>query len=127
MGASRAALPARSLFDRCSERTCHRTPDVSNVQRATLGEAKRTKPCVRLVLQSRLFDASPSSLPRWYDATTMELQERTDMLISLTPAAADKIRTLMSEDPEVSVLPVAVEGGRCSGFQYCLGFDRGAH
>ena len=58
----------------------------------------------------------------------MELQERTDteMLISLTPAAADKIRTLMSEDPDVSVLRVAVEGGGCSGFQYGLGFDRGA-
>jgi iron-sulfur cluster assembly accessory protein len=56
----------------------------------------------------------------------MELQERTEMLISLTPAAAGKIRTLMAEDPDVSVLRVAVEGGGCSGFQYGLGFDRGA-
>src|SRR5947208_8556751 len=56
----------------------------------------------------------------------MELQERTDMLISLTPAAAAKIRDLMAEDAEVSVLRVAVEGGGCSGFQYGLGFDRGA-
>ena len=56
----------------------------------------------------------------------MELQERTDMLISLTPAAAAKIRDLMAEDADVSVLRVAVEGGGCSGFQYGLGFDRGA-
>ena len=56
----------------------------------------------------------------------MELQERTDSLISLTPAAAVKIRTLMAEDADVSVLRVAVEGGGCSGFQYGLGFDRGA-
>src|SRR6476619_2463668 len=56
----------------------------------------------------------------------MELQERTDMLISLTPAAAAKIRDLMAEDADVSVLLVAVEGGGCSGFQYGLGFDRGA-
>ncbi|HEY8705117.1 MAG TPA: iron-sulfur cluster assembly accessory protein, partial [Gaiellaceae bacterium] len=56
----------------------------------------------------------------------MELQERTEMLISLTPAAAEKIRTLMAEDADVSVLRVAVEGGGCSGFQYGLGFDRGA-
>jgi iron-sulfur cluster assembly protein len=56
----------------------------------------------------------------------MELQERTEMLISLTPAAAAKIRDLMAEDAEVSVLRVAVEGGGCSGFQYGLGFDRGA-
>jgi iron-sulfur cluster assembly protein len=56
----------------------------------------------------------------------MELQERTDSLISLTPAAAAKIRVLMAEDTDVSVLRVAVEGGGCSGFQYGLGFDRGA-
>ena len=57
---------------------------------------------------------------------SMELQERTDMLISLTPAAAAKIIDLMAEDADVSVLRVAVEGGGCSGFQYGLGFDRGA-
>ena len=60
----------------------------------------------------------------------MEVQERTTQeggsLVSLTPAAAVKIRALMAEDPEVSVLRVAIEGGGCSGFQYGLGFDRGA-
>jgi iron-sulfur cluster assembly accessory protein len=56
----------------------------------------------------------------------MEIQERTDSLVSLTPAAADKIRGLMSEETDVSVLRVAIEGGGCSGFQYGLGFDRGA-
>jgi iron-sulfur cluster assembly protein len=60
----------------------------------------------------------------------MELQERpatnADMLVSLTPAAAEKIRGLMAEDADVSVLRVAIEGGGCSGFQYGLGFDRGA-
>src|SRR6266508_6169493 len=57
---------------------------------------------------------------------TMELQERVDQLVSLTPAAAAKIRGLMAEEADVSVLRVAVEGGGCSGFQYGLGFDRGA-
>ena len=56
----------------------------------------------------------------------MELQERIDNLVSLTPAAADKIRALMADDAEVSVLRVAIEGGGCSGFQYGLGFDHGA-
>lgn len=59
----------------------------------------------------------------------MEIQERpqhdTD-IIALTPAAAAKIRTLMAEETDVSVLRVAIEGGGCSGFQYGLGFDRGA-
>jgi iron-sulfur cluster assembly accessory protein len=56
----------------------------------------------------------------------MELQERTDMLVSLTPAAAEKIRGLIAQETDVSVLRVAIEGGGCSGFQYGLGFDRGA-
>ena len=57
---------------------------------------------------------------------TMELQERLDQLVSLTPSAAEKIRALMAEETDVSVLRVAIEGGGCSGFQYGLGFDHGA-
>jgi iron-sulfur cluster assembly accessory protein len=49
-------------------------------------------------------------------------------MITITPNAATKIRELMSEEPdsEVGVLRVAIQGGGCSGFQYALGFDRGA-
>jgi iron-sulfur cluster assembly accessory protein len=48
-------------------------------------------------------------------------------MITITENAAQKIRSLMAEDPEgdVNVLRVAIEGGGCSGFQYALGFDRG--
>jgi len=56
----------------------------------------------------------------------MELQERTGSIVSLTPAAAAKIRELIATETDVSVLRVAIEGGGCSGFQYGLGFDRGA-
>ena len=56
----------------------------------------------------------------------MEIQERTQNIVSLTPAAAVKIRDLMATEEDVSVLRVAIEGGGCSGFQYGLGFDRGA-
>ena len=62
-------------------------------------------------------------LVRWEH---MEIQERTESLVSLTPAAAAKIQGLMAEETDVSVLRVAIEGGGCSGFQYGLGFDRGA-
>jgi iron-sulfur cluster assembly accessory protein len=56
----------------------------------------------------------------------MEIQERTESIVSLTPAAAVKIRDLMATEEDVSVLRVAIEGGGCSGFQYGLGFDSGA-
>jgi iron-sulfur cluster assembly accessory protein len=52
-------------------------------------------------------------------------QEATDP-VYLTPSAAEKIRSLMAEETDVSVLRVAIEGGGCSGFQYGLGFDHGA-
>jgi iron-sulfur cluster assembly accessory protein len=57
----------------------------------------------------------------------MAVQERieTTPLLSVTPAAAEKIKQLMAEETDVSVLRVAIQGGGCSGFQYGLGFDRG--
>src|ERR687885_832525 len=50
----------------------------------------------------------------------------TTPLMSVTEAAATKIKQLMAQETDVSVLRVAIEGGGCSGFQYGLGFDRGA-
>jgi iron-sulfur cluster assembly accessory protein len=51
-----------------------------------------------------------------------------EAIISLTDGAATKIRELMAEEPagEAGVLRIAVQGGGCSGFEYALGFDRGA-
>src|SRR4051794_8217791 len=58
----------------------------------------------------------------------MEIVERELTLISLTDAAATKIRELQAEEPggEADVLRIAVQGGGCSGFEYALGFDRGS-
>jgi iron-sulfur cluster assembly protein len=58
----------------------------------------------------------------------MEIQERPTAtpLLSVTEAAAAKIKQLMAEESDVSVLRVAIQGGGCSGFQYGLGFDSGA-
>jgi iron-sulfur cluster assembly accessory protein len=55
----------------------------------------------------------------------MAIIEHPTDLVSLTSTAADKIRELMAEDTESSVLRVAIQGGGCSGFQYGLGFDAG--
>ena len=48
-----------------------------------------------------------------------------EILLSLTPVAAAKVRELLAEEPdgETLVLRVAIQGGGCSGFQYGLGFD----
>jgi iron-sulfur cluster assembly accessory protein len=66
--------------------------------------------------------------PVGYDDRGMEIQERieTTPVLSVTPAAAGKIKQLMADETDVSVLRVAIQGGGCSGFQYGLGFDRGA-
>jgi iron-sulfur cluster assembly protein len=57
---------------------------------------------------------------------TIEREETT--LVTLTEGAAAKIGKLMAEEPagEAEVLRVAIQGGGCSGFEYALGFDRGA-
>lgn len=49
-------------------------------------------------------------------------------MVTLTESAAGKIRELVAQEPEggASVLRIAIQGGGCSGFQYELGFDRGA-
>ena len=58
----------------------------------------------------------------------METVERLTPVVSLTEAAATKIRDLQAEEPEgeAAVLRIAIQGGGCSGFEYALGFDRGA-
>jgi iron-sulfur cluster assembly accessory protein len=49
-------------------------------------------------------------------------------VVTLTERAAGKIRGLMEGEPagEADVLRIAIQGGGCSGFEYALGFDRGA-
>ena len=59
---------------------------------------------------------------------SMATTEQPVTLVSLTESAATKIRELQASEPvgEAEVLRVAIQGGGCSGFQYGLGFDRGA-
>ncbi len=58
----------------------------------------------------------------------MATVEEPTTLIGLTERAAAKIKELQADEPEgdASVLRIAVQGGGCSGFEYALGFDRGA-
>ena len=79
------------------------------------------------VLQAGPIRRAGDARAGWYDGR-VEIVERTDELIVLTQSAAAKIKGLMAEEPdgEATVLRVAVQGGGCSGFEYALGFDRGA-
>ena len=56
----------------------------------------------------------------------MEIVEQPATLMTLTESAAGKIKQLLAEEEDVTVLRVAIQGGGCSGFQYGLGFDHGA-
>ena len=66
--------------------------------------------------------------PFGYDQCVEITERPTDIVLAITPVAAEKIRELMAEEPDADsmVLRVAVQGGGCSGFQYGLGFDTGA-
>ena len=56
------------------------------------------------------------------------IETSTAFELTLTERAAGKVRALMQEEPpgEAEVLRVAIQGGGCGGFEYQLGFDRGA-
>jgi iron-sulfur cluster assembly protein len=56
------------------------------------------------------------------------IETRQTAALTLTARAADKVKALMAQEPagEAEVLRVAIQGGGCSGFEYALGFDRGA-
>jgi iron-sulfur cluster assembly protein len=70
--------------------------------------------------------ATGGGLGTLFVMATIEREETT--LVTLTESAAAKISKLMAEEPagEAEVLRVAIQGGGCSGFEYALGFDRGA-
>jgi iron-sulfur cluster assembly accessory protein len=48
--------------------------------------------------------------------------------LTLTERAAGKVKAMMAMEPTgtAEVLRVAIRGGGCGGFEYALGFDRGA-
>jgi iron-sulfur cluster assembly accessory protein len=54
--------------------------------------------------------------------------ERESGVLTLTERAAGKVRAMMELEPAgtAEVLRVAIRGGGCGGFEYALGFDRGA-
>ena len=56
------------------------------------------------------------------------IEQTETTVVILTARAAEKVRGLMAAEPagEAEVLRIAIQGGGCSGFEYALGFDRGA-
>src|SRR5215211_5945408 len=68
--------------------------------------------------------ARPNRLLRW--VTMAAIETEVAPVLTITASAAEKIKALLADEEDVSVLRVAIQGGGCSGFQYGLGFDRGA-
>src|SRR5215510_7790171 len=56
------------------------------------------------------------------------VEQEESAALTLTERAAGKVRAMMELEPAGSaeVLRVAIRGGGCGGFEYALGFDRGA-
>ena len=54
-----------------------------------------------------------------YDQGMEIAEHRTDVLLDLTPLAAEKVKELMASEPDgdTLVLRVAIQGGCCSVFQ----------
>jgi iron-sulfur cluster assembly accessory protein len=76
------------------------------------------------VSQSQLARAPGTDAPVRYDESVATVEHPTDVLLTLTPVAAKKVKALLAEEnDDALVLRVAVVGGGCSGFQYGLGFD----
>ncbi len=76
------------------------------------------------VTNSALEPAPASATMRLMATVEHPLDIPGETLISLTPVAAAKIKDLLAEESdETLVLRVAIQGGGCSGFQYGLGFD----
>ncbi len=76
------------------------------------------------VTKSALVPAPSSATMRLMATVEHPVDISGETLISLTPVAAAKIKDLLAEESdETLVLRVAIQGGGCSGFQYGLGFD----
>jgi iron-sulfur cluster assembly protein len=55
-------------------------------------------------------------------------ETQVETALTLTERAAGKVKAMMAMEPAgtAEVLRVAIRGGGCGGFEYALGFDRGA-
>jgi iron-sulfur cluster insertion protein len=53
-----------------------------------------------------------------------ELQAQTNQMVTMTPAAAERVWELLSKEGNYNLkLRVYIHGGGCSGFQYGFAFD----
>jgi iron-sulfur cluster assembly protein len=51
-------------------------------------------------------------------------RRRTELMITLTPGAIEKVKSILAEHKDETGLRIAVVGGGCSGFQYQMTLDK---
>src|SRR5207249_4213574 len=66
-----------------------------------------------------------ASKSKQFKGIILERREEFIMPVMLTKKAEDKVKEILSEQPEpYAGLRIQVVGGGCSGFQYRMGFDK---
>jgi iron-sulfur cluster assembly protein len=83
--------------------------------------------CSAASVLTPLRDETAATLPLVATVEHTKIEQE-ETALTLTERAAGKVKAMMDLEPAGSaeVLRVAIRGGGCGGFEYALGFDRGA-
>ena len=101
----------------------------SGADASTIASAARTEPQARGASALQVSRSSRGRAVRLHCASMATIEQTETDTSSRSPSARPtKVKALMAREPagEAEVLRVAIQGGGCSGFEYALGFDRGA-
>jgi iron-sulfur cluster assembly protein len=71
-----------------------------------------------------IYNRKEGDTPLSRECSSTFKNRKGEVMITLTPAAVSKVKTILAERKEEAGLRIAVIGGGCSGFQYQMTLDR---